>query len=120
MFSALWLSLTLLFQPPLYSLSPSSPLDEQVVLDALKTTITPSIHDTITGYYGDSRKNFGIYGMKVLEIKRHMKGGYSFLLKVQVDTFEGAHNPPYGRETVWLEIYPGGISVQKFEHQDVP
>jgi hypothetical protein len=37
-----------------------------------------------------------------------------------VDTFEGAHNPPYGRETVWLEIYPGGISVQKFEHQDVP
>jgi hypothetical protein len=40
-----------------------------------------------------------------------------YKLTVQIVTFEGAHNPPYGFDTITLEI--PGFKVIKYEHVDV-
>lgn len=93
---------------------------EELIVDAFKTTLIRAIDDAIVGYYGKREKSFGIYDMQVKDIKRAMQGGFVFLVKVQVETFEGPHNPPYGRETITLEVGPGGVSVVKFEHKDIP
>ncbi|SEN15287.1 DUF3888 domain-containing protein [Lihuaxuella thermophila] len=93
---------------------------EKLITDAFKTTLIRAIDDAIVGYYGKREKSFGIYDMRVKDIQRTMQGGFAFLVKVQVETFEGPHNPPYGRETITLEVGPGGISVVKFEHDDIP
>jgi hypothetical protein len=39
---------------------------------------------------------------------------------VQVQTFEGAHNPPYGEETITFQINGSQIKVVDYKHRDVP
>lgn len=109
-----------IFSIPATSYAITDESQEKLLIDALKTTLARSIDDAIVGYYGKREKSFGIYDMQIKEIKRMMQDGYSFLVKVQVETFEGPHNPPYGREIITLEIGPGGVNVLQFEHKDIP
>lgn len=39
---------------------------------------------------------------------------------VQVQTFEGAHNPPYGEETITFQIQDNQIKVADYKHRDIP
>ncbi|SHF95560.1 DUF3888 domain-containing protein [Ornithinibacillus halophilus] len=43
-----------------------------------------------------------------------------FYVTVQVQTFEGAHNPPYGEETITFRIKGDEISVTEYKHRDIP
>ncbi|MBA4494728.1 DUF3888 domain-containing protein [Paenactinomyces guangxiensis] len=93
---------------------------ETLITNAFKTTLTRAVDDAIVGYYGKRQKSFSVPDIKIKEIEETMKGGYSFLCKLEVPTYEGQHDPPYGLEKITLEIGPAGVSVLKFEHEDVP
>ena len=41
-----------------------------------------------------------------------------FRIKISVTTFVGAHNPPYGIETITLTEDSAGIKVEDFNHED--
>lgn len=94
--------------------------EQQMITDAFKTTLVKAIDDALVGYYGKRYKSFEINEMKIKEVHRMTPGGFGFVVKVQVDTFEGPHEPPYGRETLTLEVGPGGVFVTKLEHKDLP
>lgn len=91
--------------------------NSDVESDALLTTLSPAIGNAISGYYGQPRL-YGLYDAKILKIERESEGGYSFNVTVQVKTFVGPHNPPFGIETITLAVSPGSTLVVKFQHED--
>ena len=46
------------------------------------------------------------------------KQGGEYWLKIRLETFTGAHNPPYGLDTVTLVKDLKGIRVADFKHED--
>jgi hypothetical protein len=86
------------------------------VHDTLLTTLNPYIGQAVIKYYGES-KQYGLYDAKILNIERPHEGGFTFKVKVQVTTFEHAHSPPYGIETVTMEVDSSGIEVTDFQHR---
>ncbi len=90
--------------------------DYKLIYDTLLTTLLPSIEENIINYYG-YRKQFGLYDIKILSISREHEGGFSFNAKIQVRTFEHAHNPPYGKETMTFKISPFGVKTISFKHK---
>ncbi|MFJ7923621.1 DUF3888 domain-containing protein [Lysinibacillus sp. NPDC096396] len=53
---------------------------------------------------------------KIRRIIREHEGSFSFLTEVQVTTFEHAHDPPYGKETMIFEVSPNGMKAISFQH----
>ncbi|MGE6231434.1 DUF3888 domain-containing protein [Paenibacillus chitinolyticus] len=92
-------------------------VSEHNITDAFLATIAPAIGNALTGYYGEL-KQFGLYDAKIVSLERKTQGGFDFICKVAVTTFEGAHNPPYGDDILTLDISGGKIYVIKFEHKD--
>ncbi|AFS78469.1 hypothetical protein Curi_c14590 [Gottschalkia acidurici 9a] len=86
-------------------------LYEDFLLTFLSTYILEGIHD----YYGEYRQYMDA---KVLSIERLEEGSYYFKIVVQVTTFVGAHNPPYGIEIVTIQQDVHGIKVIDFNHED--
>lgn len=107
--------LFLLMKPYQIEASPIN-LDNKLLNDTLLTTLSPYITDQINNYYGEY-KQFGLSDAEILSINRESEGGYSFKVKVQVETFEHAHNPPYGKETITFEINPAGVKAIEFNHK---
>lgn len=54
---------------------------------------------------------------KILEVTRLQSTQYHFRIKLQVTTFEGAHNPPYGIETITI-VLDDKTRVTQFEHKN--
>ncbi|AFS77676.1 hypothetical protein Curi_c06020 [Gottschalkia acidurici 9a] len=103
-----------------FSFSSSSLSDESkenLYKDFLLTFLSSYIADSITEYYGYS-KSFDLWDAKVLSLERLEQGLYYFKIIVQVKTFQGAHNPPYGIETVTIQQDVHGIKVIDFIHED--
>ncbi|MDQ0418871.1 hypothetical protein J2Z48_003076 [Croceifilum oryzae] len=82
---------------------------------ALIGTLSPSIYNAIAGYYG-STKLFD--SEKMISVEQSPAGSNIYIVKVQVTTFEGPQNPPYGIETVTLRVGFQGITVINFQHRD--
>ncbi|MFC5602024.1 DUF3888 domain-containing protein [Sporosarcina koreensis] len=89
--------------------------DQHSIQDALLITLSPYISDGIIDYYGYD-KSYGLHDAKIMGIHREGKGGFSFTVDVQVNTFETAENPPYGKETLQFRISPKGIKLLDFTH----
>lgn len=102
--------------PPLTFKAEQTNNDQQSTQDALLTTLQPYISEGIIDYYGYD-KSYGLYDAKIVSIRREEKDGFSFTVEVQVNTFETAENPPYGKETMQFEISPKGIKLQEFTHE---
>lgn len=75
----------------------------------------PYIQEAIKSYYGENR---AFMDAKLLELKKSGQGQYTFTAKVQVTTFVGAHNPPYGIETITIIKDLGKIYVSNFVHEN--
>ncbi|MEK3981361.1 DUF3888 domain-containing protein [Psychrobacillus sp. FSL K6-2836] len=88
--------------------------DYKLIYDTLITTLFPSVYKEIINYYG-YRKQFE--DAKILSIKREHEGSFDFNVEVQVTTFEHAHNPPNGKETVTFNISPFGVKTISFKHE---
>lgn len=96
--------------------SQSKQPDYKIIYDTLLTTLAPSIEKEIVNYYG-YLKQYGLYDAKILSIVREHEGEFSFIAKVQVTTFEHAHDPPYGEETMTFKISPFGVQTISFQHE---
>ena len=91
-------------------------IENKLLLDTMITLLDPYISEAVEQYYG-YHKSYGLYDAKILGISREKDGGFSFKVKVQVNTFEEAHNPPYGKETIILGVEVDKVKVIKFIHE---
>ncbi|WP_252504662.1 DUF3888 domain-containing protein [Sporosarcina sp. Marseille-Q4943] len=110
-----FLVISMLIQP-LTSKAEQTNIDQQSIQDALLSTLQPYISEGIIDFYGYD-KSYGLYDAKILNIQRDEKGGFSFTVEVQVNTFETAENPPYGKETLQFGISPKGVKLLDFTHE---
>ncbi|MDC3414482.1 DUF3888 domain-containing protein [Aquibacillus sp. 3ASR75-11] len=87
---------------------------KEVLIERLLDPISEAIHN----YYGEYKLWYrGLE--KVLQIEKDEREN-AFLLTVQVQTVEGAHNPPYGEETITFRISGSDIKVVDYKHRDIP
>jgi hypothetical protein len=101
--------------PNTYEASKNYP-SYKVIYDTLLTTLDPYISDAIVKHYGEP-KQYSLSDAKVINITRKSEGGFSFIVKVQIKTFELALNPPYGKETILFEVTPTGVVVVDYKHE---
>ncbi|WLR44369.1 DUF3888 domain-containing protein [Bacillus carboniphilus] len=92
------------------------PVSKKLLKEALIERLVIPISKVIESYYGESKLWYR-GDEKVLEIK---KDENYINVTVQVVTFEGAHSPPYGQETIIFQISRGGhVKVVKHNHRDI-
>ncbi|MEC0241674.1 DUF3888 domain-containing protein [Paenibacillus dokdonensis] len=99
---------------PIASAEPNN----KICNDVLLTSLSPAISNAISGYYGYPRL-YGLYDAKILRIERVHEGEYTFNVTVQVKTFVGAHNHPFGLETMTIAVSPGSMLVSQFHHEGI-
>lgn len=91
-------------------------IEDNLLFDTLVTLLNPYISEAVEHYYG-YRKSYGLSDVKVLSISREKADEFRFRVKVQINTFEGAHNPPYGKETIIFEVTVDKVKVIQFLHE---
>ncbi|MGG2025859.1 DUF3888 domain-containing protein [Gottfriedia sp. S16(2024)] len=91
-------------------------INNKLLHDTLLTTLDPYISKGVEDYYG-YHKAYGLYDAKILNINRDREGSFGFTAKVKVNTFEHAHNPPHGKETMIFHISPIGIKKISYNHE---
>ncbi|WP_260285079.1 DUF3888 domain-containing protein [Peribacillus aracenensis] len=116
LFLGLSISLLLLSAQPNRINSAETELNNKLIYDALLTSLDLYISEEVVNYYG-YYKQYGLFDAKIIRIIRQSEGSFSFRVTVQVITFEHAHNPPYGKETITFDVSPFGVKVINFVHE---
>lgn len=80
--------------------------------------LNPNIEKAINDYYGQPTQ-YELYNAIVNEIMETGKD-FAFNVTISVPTFHGAHNPPYGLETMTFAVTVGKVKLEKYKHNDVP
>ncbi|MFD2614351.1 DUF3888 domain-containing protein [Paenibacillus gansuensis] len=96
----------------------AKPQNDEQIKDILLTVLSTYISNAVTEYYGEPRQ-YGLYDAEIVRIERDQPGGFSFRVYVVVKTFVGAHNPPYGEDSITLSVTPAGVDVEKFVHKNM-
>lgn len=112
-----WVSAVILLSPFVLSANASEDAStdnsQQVILRFLRQPTT----EAINGYYGERRQ---YWRQEILCIKKETESPY-YEVVLRAETFHGAHNPPYGLETLTFYVDPlGQVQLAGFEHQDEP
>lgn len=84
------------------------------------TLINPSIRQAIDQYYEKKQKptpSYGLYDIKILELKRGPQEAYSFRVVLEVSTYYGAHNPPNSTEVLTFDVDPGKVKLINHIHK---
>lgn len=105
------LSMLQLFQPP-FQTHKSLDAKQELIQHSLIKMLSPYIQQSIKNYYG---RNKQFMDDQILDIS--MYGPYDVKIKLQVTTFEGPHNPPYGTEVITLVI-SDKVEILDFTHQN--
>lgn len=102
-----------------YAKKPNNSEESSEVLyrDAILALISESIENSLVGYYGELPR-YHLFNTKILDIERLEEGAFAFKLNVEVRSWRGPL-PPYGLDTLKMEISPSGIRVLKFSHKDI-
>lgn len=83
---------------------------EQVILRLLSHPIAAAVEE----YYGRPRQ---YWQQEVLKVQKAPESPY-YEVVIRVETFYGAHNPPYGLDTMTFNIGPfDRIHLVSFDHQ---
>ncbi len=83
---------------------------EQVILRLLSQPISAAVEE----YYGGPRQ---YWRQEVLNVQKVPESPYYEVI-IRVETFYGAHNPPYGLETMTFHIGPlDRVQLVSFDHQ---
>lgn len=91
---------------------PNYVFEDKLNQEFILRRLFPYINSAIEQYYGEGRQYMD---GKILSIEK-IDG--KIRIKISVTTFVGAHNPPYGIETITLiDEYPG-IKIEEFKHED--
>lgn len=89
----------------------SEDISEKLILRLLHQP-TVSAVDT---YYGERRQ---YWQQELLSVQKIPQSPYYEVI-IQVETFCGAHNPPYGIEAIAFHVgISGGVQLVSFDHQD--
>ena len=81
---------------------------EQVILDLLYQPTAAAVAE----YYGEPTQ---FWHPKILSIQK-VADSRNYEVVIQVETFQGPHNPPYGMET--MTFYVGPIGQPRLAHYD--
>lgn len=88
-----------------------SDAEDQIVLRLMHQPIALAVED----YYGEHRQ---YWQQEVTDVQKVPESPY-YKVVIQVETFHGAHNPPYGLETMTFYIGPlNQVQLISFDHQD--
>ncbi|MGG1660608.1 DUF3888 domain-containing protein [Brevibacillus sp. NRS-1366] len=94
------------------------PVPKDLLQQAFIERMVEPISKAISQYYGSGKLWYRGFE-KVLSIEKD-ETHFIFFVTVQVTTFEGPHNPPYGEETIRFRIKGGGEVEQiGYEHRDI-
>ena len=86
---------------------------EQVILRLLHQPVKEAVND----YYNEPRQ---YWEQEVLSVQKVPQSPY-YEVVIRVETFYGAHNPPYGLETMTFYVGPlDAVRLVNFDHQDGP
>ncbi len=86
---------------------------EQVILRLLHQPVKEAVND----YYNEPRQ---YWEQEVLSVQKVPQSPY-YEVGIRVETFYGAHNPPYGLETMTFYVGPlDAVRLVNFDHQDEP
>lgn len=84
---------------------------DQVILRFLSQPTVAAVEE----YYGERRQ---YWQQEVLNVQKVPESPY-YEVVIRVETFHGAHNPPYGLETMTFYIGPAdNVQLVCFDHQD--
>lgn len=87
--------------------------EEQVILRLLSQPISAAVEE----YCGGFRQ---YWRQEVLKVQKVPESPY-YEVVIRVETFYGAHNPPYGLETMTFNIGPlDHVQLVSFDHQAEP
>ncbi|WML39626.1 DUF3888 domain-containing protein [Neobacillus sp. OS1-2] len=89
----------------------------ETVKFALIASLMPTINQTLEKIYKRPTQWAGA-GTEVLNIKQLYGIGGAYRVKLRVHTYEGAHNPPYGVDTITIEVGPDGPKVINYIHKE--
>lgn len=87
----------------------------------LLALINPYLQSAVNEYYssiGKPVRQYGLYDAKILKIKEANRGEFTFYITIELNTYTGAHNPPYGKETISLYIDASTAKVIDYKHQE--
>lgn len=96
----------------------SAQTKKEISLEAAEQTLLRLLfepaQDAIKDYYGEPRQ---YWRDEIISVQRVPNSNYYEVI-MQVETFYGPHNPPYGIETITFYVRYGEVILKKFEHQD--
>jgi len=88
-----------------------SDAEDQVILRLLYQPTATAVED----FYGEHRQ---YWRQEILNVQKVPESPY-YEVVIRVETFHGAHNPPYGLETMTFYIGPlDKVQLISFDHQD--
>jgi hypothetical protein len=101
------------FAEPVNTDVPQTSYKDSVIAILLNSFIEKAIND----YYGEPTQ-YSLYEATVKETNR-INTDFAFKITISVPTFHGAHNPPYGLETMTFSVIPGQIvKLENYKHTD--
>ncbi|OLS33447.1 DUF3888 domain-containing protein [Bacillus sp. MRMR6] len=93
------------------------PVPKTLLKDVLIERLIDPIGKAVEEYYQPKLWYRG--DEKILKIKKE-ESDNAYYVTVQVQTFVGPHNPPYGEETITFRIRGSEINVSEYKHRDIP
>ncbi|WP_142308291.1 DUF3888 domain-containing protein [Bacillus wiedmannii] len=94
------------------------PVPKQFLKEVLINLLLEPISKEVENYYKEPKLWYRGFE-KILEIKTD-KTNIIFYVTVQIQTFEGAHNPPYGEDTITFRIKGNDVKTIHYKHRDIP
>lgn len=100
-----------------YSETTTQQKNNSIKDDAIISLLLDDINKAVQSYYNDPNKSF--WKAKIIDLKRIGEGIYEFEVTIEIETFEGAHNPPYGKDILVFSREIEGIKLIKYQHKQL-
>jgi hypothetical protein len=97
-----------------YTYTPPEGSIEELYKDIIVTLLEPYITSEIEKNYGQLLQ-YDLFNIEFLNIERPNYRSFSFLIKMQIKPFVGAHNT-IGIDNITIKVSPSETKVEKFEH----
>ncbi|MGK0467380.1 DUF3888 domain-containing protein [Clostridium sp.] len=97
-----------------YTYTPPEGSVEELYKDILVTLIEPYITNEVEKNYGQLLQ-YDLFNIEFLKIERPSYRSFSFLIKIQIKPFVGAHNS-IGIDNITIRVSPIETKVEEFEH----
>lgn len=97
-----------------YKYTPIEGSVEELYKDILVTLLEPYITKEINKHYGKPLQ-YDLFLIEFLKIERPEYRSFTFLIKLEVQPFVGAHNT-IGIDEITIKVSPVETQVKKFEH----